>query len=73
MKGKPKSGFHKFMKLEQMLDLLDMQFVGNLHSGIDDTRNICRILMELKKDGATPVLGRGTEIFALKFGPAKGI
>ena len=43
------------MKIEEMLDNLDMKFDGQLHSGFDDTKNIARILMQLKKDGATPV------------------
>ena len=45
------------MKLEEMLEALDMKFCGQLHCGFDDTKNIARILMELKKDGALPVLG----------------
>ena len=35
-----------------MLELQGMQPEGRLHSGIDDTRNIARIAMRLRDDGA---------------------
>lgn len=38
--------------VELMLQHLGLQFQGRPHSGIDDSRNIARILVELKKDGA---------------------
>lgn len=40
------------VNLELMLDHLGLKFLGRPHSGIDDSRNIARILIELKKDGA---------------------
>ena len=38
--------------VELMLQHLGLTFQGRPHSGIDDSRNIARILIELKKDGA---------------------
>ena len=38
-------------KLYNMLDLLGMEFEGQLHSGIDDSRNIARIAIQLVCDG----------------------
>ena len=35
-----------------MLQHLGLKFEGRPHSGIDDARNITRILIELIKDGA---------------------
>jgi inhibitor of KinA sporulation pathway (predicted exonuclease) len=32
-----------------MLEKLDLSFVGNLHSGLDDATNIGRIVIELIK------------------------
>jgi inhibitor of KinA sporulation pathway (predicted exonuclease) len=32
-----------------MLDKLDLPFVGNLHSGLDDATNIASIVIELIK------------------------
>ena len=48
--------FRNFYKVNQqnlqgMLDTLGMDFVGRPHSGIDDTRNIARIVIQLLKDG----------------------
>ena len=37
--------------LERMLMQLDLEFEGRPHSGIDDTRNIVRILKRLVQDG----------------------
>jgi len=39
-------------KIHKMLALQGMKFEGRLHSGIDDTRNIARIVMRLRDDGA---------------------
>ena len=39
-------------KIHKMPALQGMQFEGRLHSGIDDTRNIARIAMRLRDDGA---------------------
>ena len=39
-------------KLNEMLEALGMKFEGNEHSGIDDSRNIARILMRMLQDGA---------------------
>ena len=48
------SNYYKIsqINLELMLDHLGMKFAGRPHSGIDDSRNIARILIELKIDGA---------------------
>lgn len=48
---KPK--YHRFTpKIEDMLEILGMEMRGDLHSGKDDARNICRIAIRLIKDGA---------------------
>ena len=39
-------------KIHKMLAHLGMKFEGRLHSGIDDTRNIARIAMRMRDDGA---------------------
>ena len=39
-------------KLTEMLQSMGMSFEGNQHSGIDDSRNIARILIRLLQDGA---------------------
>ena len=39
----------KRMNVKRMLDKLGMQFLGNPHSGIDDTRNIAMIAVNLAK------------------------
>lgn len=39
--------------LQQMLTRLDLSFQGNPHSGLDDARNIARVVERLLKDGAT--------------------
>lgn len=41
----------KPLRLTHMLSKLQMSFEGRRHSGIDDTRNICRILAELLARG----------------------
>jgi len=48
------SNFYKISNanVELMLQHLGLEFQGRPHSGIDDSRNIARILMELRKDGA---------------------
>lgn len=48
------SNFYKISNanVELMLQHLGLEFEGRPHSGIDDSRNIARILIELKKDGA---------------------
>lgn len=38
--------------IPNMLSSQGMEFQGKLHSGIDDTRNIARLVMKLVKDGA---------------------
>ena len=38
--------------MASMLDILDLELIGHHHSGIDDTRNISRILVELARRGA---------------------
>ena len=49
--------FYNYYKIHQvnvelMLQHLGLKFEGRPHSGIDDARNITRILIELIKDGA---------------------
>jgi len=41
----------KRCKIARMLELQGMQPEGRLHSGIDDTRNIARIAMQMGRDG----------------------
>lgn len=41
------------------LEFLDLPLVGRHHSGIDDTRNICNLLKELKKRGV-PIVKTAT-------------
>lgn len=43
----------KRLSLKQMLELLDLQFVGRPHCGLDDARNISRVLLYLVQDGAS--------------------
>ena len=38
--------------LSSMLDGLGMEFEGRAHSGIDDTRNIAKVISQIIKDGA---------------------
>lgn len=38
--------------MDKMLKALDMELIGRHHSGIDDTRNIARMLVELTRRGA---------------------
>ena len=42
----------KRCKIKKMLEIQGMEFEGRLHSGIDDTRNIARIAMKMREDGA---------------------
>lgn len=42
--------------LELILENLGMSFEGRPHSGIDDARNIARILVKMIKDGADPTV-----------------
>lgn len=39
-------------KIHKMLARQGLQFEGRLHSGIDDTRNIARIAIKMRQDGA---------------------
>jgi len=39
------------LKIHKMLERQKMKFEGRLHSGIDDTRNIARILIKMREDG----------------------
>jgi len=53
--------FNNFYKIHQvnvdaMLANLGLTFVGRPHSGIDDSRNIARIMMELIRDGGEIVI-----------------
>jgi len=38
--------------MTDMLDALKLGLIGRHHSGIDDTRNIARILVKMMQDGA---------------------
>ena len=53
--------FNNFYKIHQvnvdaMLTNLGLTFVGRPHSGIDDSRNIARIMIELIRDGGEIVI-----------------
>lgn len=37
--------------LDKMLEYLGMKFEGRQHCGLDDTRNIARIVVQMVKDG----------------------
>ncbi|KAI6650293.1 3'-5' exoribonuclease 1-like [Oopsacas minuta] len=39
--------------ISYMLECLGQKFIGEPHSGIDDTRNICSIVVQLLEDGAS--------------------
>ncbi len=41
----------RHLKIHKMLERQNMKFEGRLHSGIDDTRNIARILIKMRNDG----------------------
>ncbi|KAI3380552.1 hypothetical protein SNEBB_006772 [Seison nebaliae] len=52
--GKAFRCFYKSEKntcLQDMLDQLDLDFVGQRHTGIDDARNIARVFMNMVQDG----------------------
>ncbi|CAF0915144.1 unnamed protein product [Adineta ricciae] len=38
-------------RIKNMLDSLQLQFDGNLHSGLDDAKNIAKIVIQLIQDG----------------------
>ena len=42
--------------LELIIENLGMSFEGRPHSGIDDARNIARILVKMIKDGVDPTV-----------------
>ena len=39
------------VSIQGMLDALELDFEGRQHSGIDDARNIARIMQQMIKDG----------------------
>ena len=39
--------------IEKMLEHLGLKFVGQPHSGIDDAKNICRIVSQMIQDGCS--------------------
>lgn len=41
-------------KARDMTDMLKLPLIGRHHSGLDDTRNITRVLVEMLKDGYSP-------------------
>ena len=47
------SGNAKLPSLKSMLHSLDLEFQGKPHSGLDDSRNIARVLIRLVSDGAS--------------------
>lgn len=51
-KGRGHGGYSNALGMASMLDLLGMELIGRYHSGIDDTKNITRILIELARRGA---------------------
>jgi len=50
-----------------MLENVGLSFAGRKHSGIDDTKNIVRILIQIKTDGATPMLNEQFDSVAQQF------
>ncbi|XP_041368570.1 3'-5' exoribonuclease 1-like [Gigantopelta aegis] len=58
-------------RIEEMLSRLGMKFEGNLHSGIDDARNIARIAMHMLKDGCAFKLNEFINIY--QHGAAKQV
>ena len=50
-----------------MLEEIGLTFEGRQHSGIDDTKNIARILMQIRRDGATPVANEQVDLTANAF------
>jgi len=44
-------GYQKLPGLQTMLERLDMQFKGNPHSGLDDAKNIARVVSRIICDG----------------------
>lgn len=50
--AKPRNRASRSLGMAAMLHSLGMELIGHHHSGIDDTRNIARILLELHKRGA---------------------
>ena len=55
------------MRLDEMLENVGLSFIGRNHSGIDDTKNIVRILIQIKTDGATPMLNEQFDCVAQQF------
>ena len=50
----------KFVNLASMLKHLEMTFEGRQHSGLDDSRNIARILIRLMNDGCEKLFANQT-------------
>ena len=48
--------------IEKMLELLGMKFIGQPHSGIDDAKNICRIVCQMIKDGCSLIVNCKLEV-----------
>lgn len=65
--NKKKGANSKFMRLDEMLSNVGLEFVGKPHSGIDDARNITRVLIQLKTDGAIPVANEQMDLTARDF------
>lgn len=57
----------RFMKLDEMLENVGLSFIGKNHCGIDDARNIVRVLVQIKTDGATPMLNEQFDAVAQQF------
>lgn len=47
------------LKIAKMLEMQGMKFEGRLHSGIDDSRNIARIVAKLVQDGSAVYINEG--------------
>lgn len=61
-------GFVKqFLSITEMLEEIGLTFEGRQHCGIDDTKNIARILMQIRRDGATPVANEQVDLTANGF------
>lgn len=49
------------LTLESMLESMGLSFEGRPHSGIDDARNVARILVKMMHDGLDPNVNDGLD------------
>ena len=48
--------------IEKMLEHLGLKFIGQPHSGIDDAKNICRIVCQMIQDGCSLVVNCNCDV-----------